>query len=359
MSSTAPADLAANLAVFAGVLRSSGVAVGPGESIDALRALCHLDVRQRSQVYLGLRSALVKRPEHYPVYDGAFRTFFDGEVPGRSQTERTGPDGDATGDGARAGFSAEERLLTADLGALSATAYAEVAAVALRLARRLAARLSRRRRRARRGGRISMRATVREASRRAGHMVRLRVVQRRVKRGNLVLLLDVSGSMERYSRVLLQFVHALQAGLPRTQSFCFATRLCRVSGELSGPAFEEAARQAQAKLSGWGGGTRIGPCLQDYLDRYPPAPRTSVIILSDGLDTGDPDLVRRAMAALRRRTRRLVWLNPLAGDSRYQPLARAMAAALPYLDTLAPGHSLGSLLSLESHLKGEWRRSTS
>lgn len=352
-------NLVTNVAEFVRLLRENGLNVGPGDSVDALRALSHLDLGDRQGVYTGLRTILVKRAEDYALYDAAFRVFFEGEVPAGSdevRRRRRGEGGDAGEDaesGRAGGYSPGERLASADLATLSEADLGEAAVVARRIARRLALRLSRRHRLGRRAPRLALRETVRRAARYAG--LPLDLVKRRPRRkpANLVLLLDVSGSMELYSRILLQFVHALQSGLPRVHSFCFATCLSVVSDQLQEYGYDLAVRRARAKIGGWGGGTRIGASLQQFWAEWGPSllgRRSAVIILSDGLDTGEPELVGAAMACIRRSSGRVIWLNPLAGDSRYEPLARGMAAALPHLDLLAPGHSLESLSALEREL---------
>lgn len=352
-------DLVSNLTEFCHLLRHSGMNIGPGDSLDALRALSLLDIRERGQVYLGLRTVLARRRSDYPTFDAAFRLFFDGETPEETEEIRRRPDegqegieedADAGGEG---GYTAEERLMEQDIAEMDSYGQAEAAAAALRIARRLALRLSRRRRVARRAARLSLRDTVRRSARYAGLPLELVRRARRRKPATLVLLLDVSGSMEPYSRTLLQFVHALQSSLPRTHSFCFATSLAPVTSELSEELYAAALGRARRKVDGWGGGTRIGASLAEFAAEWGSSlltTRTAVILLSDGLDTGEPELVGQAMAQIRSRAGRLIWLNPLAGDPRYQPLARGMAAALPHLDILAPGHNLASLTALEHQL---------
>lgn len=350
-------DLLDNLTEFCHLLRRSGLPVGPGDSLEALRALGALDIGDRSSVYLGLRTVLIRRVEDFSLYETAFCTFFDGRPPTqgeRSPDGRQGAEGEEA-TGGRTGSSPREVMLEQDLGALDRAGQADAARSAFLVARRLALRLSRRRRLARRAERINLRATVRAGVRRGGTVLELIRSRRRRKPANLVLLLDVSGSMEPYSRFLLQFVHALQSGLPRTQTFVFSTQLSRVSDQMAEHAFAVAVQRARSSLPGWGGGTRIGASLTQFCETWAPGllgPRTAVIILSDGLETGEPDLVRSSLARIASRSARVIWLNPLAGDPRYQPLARGMAAALPYLDILAPGHSLGSLLAMEKHLEG-------
>ncbi|HWP35065.1 MAG TPA: VWA domain-containing protein, partial [Thermodesulfobacteriota bacterium] len=186
-----------------------------------------------------------------------------------------------------------------------------------------------------------------------GELIELAYRERRPKRVRLVALCDVSGSMDLYSRFLVQFLYALQNVFARVETFAFSTRLTRLTDELRGPSFAGAL----ARLSGvrdWSGGTRIGESLATFnrewgerlVDR-----RTIVLILSDGWDTGDPDLLAQEVLAIRRRAGRLVWLNPLLGDPGYQPLTRGMAAALPLVHAFLPAHNLASLRALERHLR--------
>ena len=189
-----------------------------------------------------------------------------------------------------------------------------------------------RRREARLGCRISLRATARRAQQTAGAVTLLIRQRRRRRPARLALLLDISGSMALYARFLLLVVQGLQRAAARSEAYTFATRL---------------TKPGEAKS---GGGTRIGAALHDFADAAALRQDTAVIILSDGLDTGEPERVSTAMARIRQQAGLIIWLNPLAGDPQFQPLARAMAAALPYIDLLAPGHSLASLLLLERHL---------
>jgi len=352
-------DLVHSISSFCRLLRHSGLPVGPSESIDAVRVLESVDLTYRDQVYLGLRMVLVKRMQDFDLFDTAFRTFFDGETPDRGAAEQRRDAPDSNDDeaeqesGREGGYSQSEVLLQQDLAMISAGDQAEAARAAQRIARRLALRLSRRWRRSPTGHRINLKETVRRSGRYAGLPVELLRAKRKTRPATLILLLDVSGSMEMYSRVLLQFVHALQSRLPRTHSFCFATRLAVVSDELRAAAYGAAVMQAREKTEGWGGGTRIGTCLTQFCQEWARTlitRRSAVIILSDGLDTGDPELVGQAMATIGRRAGRVIWLNPLAGDDRYQPLARGMAAAMPHIDLFAPGHSLASLTALEREL---------
>lgn len=395
-----PGDLAAQVVAFTRTLRANGLPLGPGEARDALRALLAVDLADRDEVYLALRTVLVHRPEDYPTFDAVFGALWEGAGGGAAPDAAALPAGDAGGREVRlpgaTGAGAELQLLGSELGSEEVpaptsggsqdvrpdqpetgegtvrVAYSPHAAglerdfatirpdeveamraVCARLARRLATRWTRRWRRTARPEGIDRRRTLRRAVARGGEVLELPRRRRRRERAQLVVVADVSGSMEPYSRFLLQFLLAFSAAVPRLDAFVFSTALWRVTGALRRGADPARVLDGLAALvRDWGGGTRIGACLEALVRDYGSLfdRRTVVVIGSDGLDTGDVDRLEAAMAALRRRVRRVVWLNPLAGDPRYAPLARGMRAALPYTDVLAPGHSLQSLLALERHL---------
>jgi uncharacterized protein with von Willebrand factor type A (vWA) domain len=179
--------------------------------------------------------------------------------------------------------------------------------------------------------------------------------RRKERLARLVVICDVSGSMEAYSRLLLQFIHAVQQTAPRRiEAFAFSTSLVRITPFLRDGDVNRALRLAVAASRDWGGGTRIGESLAAWCRRYGTAllgSRTAILILSDGLDMGEPELLRRTLGRLRAGCRRLIWLNPLAGDPRYQPLAQGMRTALPFLDALLPARDLLSLAAVERHLR--------
>jgi uncharacterized protein with von Willebrand factor type A (vWA) domain len=249
-------------------------------------------------------------------------------------------------------WSAAERLRGADFGALSPAEAAAVQEAIWRLARRLPKRRSRRLAPAPRGRRIEMRGTLRRSLRTAGDPLRLARRERKIAARPLVLLCDVSGSMERYARTLLQFAYAAAGAGAEVEAFVFGTQLTRVTGQLrmgAGPGRAQAALDAAvAAAKDWGGGTRIGLSLRTLRTRWPQAlGRGAVVLLiSDGCDRGDPALLAQELAALRRRCRRLLWLNPWLGQAGYQPITRGMQAALPHIDGLLPVHNLASLEQL-------------
>lgn len=361
----------ARLVQFCRTLRAMGLDVGPGDAADAARALLAVDVTDRDQVFLALQTVLCRRVEDRPFFAAAFAQVWEGRpaaplppgAPGqvRVRLQSHGgpvplaaqpPDGAGDGPEQEGGLPSysPHALLRRDVGKLAPEEVPELERLAQELARRLAYRLSRRLRRHRRGA-IDPGRTFRRALRQGGEILHLRRRRPRRTRARVVALLDVSGSMQPYGRFLLLFLAALAGRLPRLEAFTFSTHLTRVTRQVRARDLEGAARAAQD----WAGGTRIGASLATFLAGYAEGlvdRRTALLILSDGLDTGDTELLAQAMARLRSLAGRIIWLNPLAGDPAYEPLARGMRAALPNVDVLAPAHSLESLMRLGQYLDG-------
>jgi uncharacterized protein len=379
-----PRDLTRAMLAFGGVLRASGLPVTTAELMDAVRALEVVDLMDRAEVYLALRTVLVSRTEEQPAFDRCFESFWrfraedgqglDGLV---SMTQPTLPEDEHGGNPPEAaqekqaqialddwdegegsddeplevpGLSNREVLMEQDFSTFPAEHLDEVARLTVLIAKRLARRVSRRRKPTRRGGIVDLRRSMR-ANLMKGEIIELRRRARRRRKVRLVLLCDVSGSMDLYSRFLLQFLYALQNVFGRVETFTFATRLTRVSELLRGPSYKRALRRL-TEVRDWSGGTRIGEAIRDFnqewgrlVDR-----RTIVLILSDGWDTGEPDLLAQEMLTLKRRAGRVLWLNPLLGNPSYEPLTRGMAAALPLVDHFAAAHNLSSLRELATHL---------
>jgi len=221
-----------------------------------------------------------------------------------------------------------------------------------RIVKRLAKQPSRRWRPVRRGHKVNLRRSLRLSLKTGGELIDLAYKRRRTKRTKLFVICDVSGSMDIYSRLLLQFVYGLQNSFARVESFVFATSLSRITGELKNKTYQRALDRLSANVHGWSGGTRIGASLADFnaqwlrrIDK-----RTIVIILSDGWDTGAPEQLAAALSLLQARAGRLIWLNPLLGSSSFQPVTRGMQAAMPFINVFAPAYDLASLRALEPHL---------
>jgi hypothetical protein len=203
-----------------------------------------------------------------------------------------------------------------------------------------------------RGRTLDLRRVAR-AGTRYGELLELPVRARKIRRRPLVLLCDVSGSMERYTRMLLHFVHGLSGLAWRVEAFLFSTRLTRVTREMLRPRAIAAVQAAARYVPDWGGGTRIGDALRTFNTQWGRRVMTRgpvVLLISDGWDRGDPDVLRQEMARLSRSCYRLIWLNPLLGSPNYQPLTRGMQAALPFVDDFLPVHNLASLEALAEHL---------
>ena len=343
-----PATLVEHTARFCRRLRAEGLRLGPGDTLDATRALDSVDLVDREDVRLALRTALVKRAEDAPLFDALFESFWGGGAPVARNPAVIPPDAD---EDRQARGAASKRRRTGE-SEREVEELRAVTALARRIARRLSARPGRRWRQARRGEQVSLRRTLREAMKTGGELSTLTYRERKLRRTRLVILADVSGSMDLYARLLLQFLYALQNAFSRVETFVFATRLSRVTDELRVPGYRDALGGLSERVQDWSGGTRIGESLAAFVAGWPRLVdrRTVVVVLSDGWETGDPEVLGEALATLRRRAGRLVWLNPLLGSPGYEPLTKGMQAALPHLDVFAPANDLASLEQLARHL---------
>jgi uncharacterized protein with von Willebrand factor type A (vWA) domain len=234
----------------------------------------------------------------------------------------------------------------------SDTELAELERAAARIARRLANRKGRRWQHAARGDRVDLRRTLRRLSSTGGELAELSFRTRAPRKTRLVVLCDVSGSMELHAHLLLQFLFALQRQFSRVETFVFSTRLERITDALRAGTYRAALRRLSHDVEGWSGGTRIGESLQTFNRDWPGLVdrNTVVVVLSDGWDTGPPEVLADALQRLSRRAVRIVWLNPLLGSPGYEPRTAGMAAALPFLDVFAPCHDVASLAALDRHL---------
>jgi uncharacterized protein with von Willebrand factor type A (vWA) domain len=330
------ADQVGRLVGFARALRDEGLAVGPGRVVDFCRAAAMLSPED---LYWAGRLTLVSKPDEIPVYDRVFRGVVD-EPPVQIRVHLEEDE--------VALASPIELLRTKSFAQLTEEELAEVAELMKRVQLRAPTRRTRRREPARAGA-PDLRRTLRRSFRTGGEPVERAWRTRRRRQRKLVLLLDVSGSMADYSRALVLFAHAALRADTRWEAFCFGTRLTRVTGALARADAEEALRRAAEEVVDWNGGTRIGESLAALARTG--IPRGAVVVIcSDGLDVGDPELLREQMARLSRLAYRVVWLNPLKEDPAYEPLARGMRAALPHVDVFVSGHNLASLEALAREL---------
>lgn len=370
--------------LFCRALRKRGLVVTPAEAVEAVRTLGLIDVDDRREVFLSFRGVLTSRVEEFPVFEELFEVFWmrlgrrpnprtsvEGEtestVKQRARSSSPGPtreglafylehwpgaSSNETEDFNVPQASSTESIAEKDLSALGSNELDEIARMARRIVKRLASRPSRRWQPVRRGSRVNLRRTLRHSLRTGGELIELSFKQRKKKKTKLVVICDVSGSMDLYSRFFLQFVYGLQNSFARVETFAFSTSLQRITGHLKNRIYDQALEALSANVRGWSGGTLIGPSIAAFNSGWPTLvdKRTIVVILSDGWDTGEPAELAASLGSLRRRAGRLIWLNPLLGSASYQPLTRGMQAALPHIDVFAPLHNLASLRALEPHL---------
>ncbi len=381
MADPSPGHILHNILLFGRVLRELGLDVHSGRMLDVVDVLGEVGFRRRQDLSLAMRTLLVHRQQDLQLFDEAFRVFWRapkdrksrldlrsiGEqrryrqplvAPPKPGSELDG--GGANGDVEDPGdmltltrtYSAREVLRTKDFAEYTASEMAEARRIMEGMAWDLGAR---RTRRWEQGGgpEHDMRRVVRRNLRYGGEVLKLPERRRKVKERPLVLVCDISGSMERYTRMLLHFVHTLKGGMRNVEAFVFATRLTHITNQLAYRGVDDAVREVSKSVPDWAGGTRIGDALKAFNYRW--ARRvlgwgSVVIVISDGWDRGDPVLLGNETARLQRSCHRLVWLNPLLGPPEYEPLTRGLQAVLPYVDDHMPVRNLASLEGLAEHL---------
>lgn len=359
---------AARLAGFPGFLRANGFAVGGGDTVQVLDTAQRVGVLDPQLLRWSLQALLCGRCDEWRRFDELFDAWFlppnqwkKAEIRAVDGGHLSGGDPNARGDqnGAvddddearpRHLASREETLSSADFRALTEREHAlDIEALMRRFARRLKRLQLRREARARHGRRLDLQATIRRSVSSGGTPFHLVWKNHRRVRPRLVLLLDVSRSMALYSFFYLRLARALSAELADVHSFIFHTRVTGVSEALRDPDPWRAQERLHLIAQGWAGGTRIGESIAQFNREHAPRlvhSRTAVIILSDGYDTGEPRVLSDALAALRKRARRIVWLNPLCNRPGYAPISQGMVAAMPHLDLLAPGADLNSIAAV-------------
>ena len=353
------------LSSLAAYMRAGGAAVGVGELLAAHRALAAVDPASRGEAFFALRAALCSSRADFDLFAEAFAIVFaqgEDENPfealgtiERAALPRMGLPAEAEAaiveddDPVPAAWSDEELLREKDFASYSDAERALARALLARLARRTPQRVSRRTKPPRRRREVhDLRATVRASLRHGAELLERRYREPAERPRRLVLVCDVSGSMAPYARMLLQYMQASVAARARVEAFVFGTRLTRVTRELAGRDPDRALARAADHVSDWSGGTRIGAALAQLNREHGRriGRGAVIVVLSDGWDRGDPDELAVEMARLRRCAHRVLWLNPLAADPRYEPLTRGMQAALPHVDHLLPGNSIASLEAL-------------
>ncbi|MCS7261105.1 MAG: VWA domain-containing protein [Anaerolineae bacterium] len=379
--------LPVNLLHFVRLLRRLGFRISAERVTDLLQGLTCIDLTRRDDFYHVVRACLVTHPDQIPLFDRAFQLFWLGReqwllalgattfqrpAPPRQQALRTArmPSRDRLDDryfppGEEESQRAGDSELSATYSPWETLRHKDFAAMSheeLQLAQRwmdgliwrMGERRTRRRIRAyKRTCRLDLSTTMRKSMAQQGEIVHLAWQRPRFKPRPLVVICDISGSMERYSRLFLHFMYALRQSAKHIEAFVFGTRLTRITPALRHRDVDTALREVSREVLDWSGGTRIGESLKTFNYRWSRRVLRNgavVIIISDGWDRGDIALLRHEMDRLRRSCHHLIWLNPLAGAPHYQPLVRGMQAALPYVDEFLPLHNLESLEAVVRHL---------
>ncbi|HYL04323.1 MAG TPA: VWA domain-containing protein [Steroidobacteraceae bacterium] len=380
-------QLAGNVLHFARVLRRAGLPVGTDRPLLALRALELAGLGSRADLYAVLRACLIDRIEHRALFDQAFHAFWRdpelfaeilqlllphapaaGRAPGGGPSQRLlealAPDAARVPARVRAervrvafegqpSSSDRERLRKADFDSMTTAEWSAARRLITALAPLLARLATRRHRPAARGRELDLRELLRGCARSGGEIVRLPRRRPATRIEPLTVLVDISGSMARYSRMFLHFIHALVNGSSeaalRVNAFVFGTRLTNVTRQLRARDPDEAVARVVAQVADWSGGTRIGACLGEFNRRWArriPLASSTVMLLTDGLEHADTGQLAIEAARLARSCRRLYWLNPLLRYDAFEPRARGIRAILPHVDRLLPTHNLASLEEL-------------
>jgi uncharacterized protein len=351
---------------FGRVLRRAGISAGTDRTLEFVRALEEVGLERRDGVYWAGRATFCSRYEDLKTYDAAFQAFWDelnaDRLPPQPRREQPAAEldsvqppketveADESGEEAvHLRYSPVEVLRSKDFALYTAEEFDELHRLLADLRLTGALRRSRRLEPSRRG-RFDHRRTMRGALRTGGEPVRHRFRSARSQPRRVVLLCDISGSMEHYSRALMRFLHAgVVSGTGRLEAFALGTRMTRLTRELTTKDPDRALREAAGAVEDWSGGTRLGDAMKAFVDRWGQrgmARGAVIVILSDGWDRGDVDVLAEQMARLKRLAYRIIWVNPLKAAVGYQPLAGGMAAALPYVDVFLSGHNFDSLEEL-------------
>ncbi|MEH6581856.1 MAG: VWA domain-containing protein [Halioglobus sp.] len=368
-----------HLSAFTRTLHDAGVLVDPGRLIDYCISLELTGFDDRETFYATSRAILVSRQDDITLFDKVFHSYWSGKfIPSRArdssdpvETEEGEPDvGDKTvtvqedtphdeneelgRESETRGYSSEEVLMKRNLATLSEAEMEEAQRIVQRIVELIATYRSRRKIADKRGKEIDFRKVLRRNVLRGRDGIELYYRNRRIKKTRLVLLCDISGSMEAYSHFTIQFMCALRHVLPQLDVAVFSTRMTVITDLLDKVGVAESLQRVSDAVPDWSGGTDIGRCIRqfnDHFDRSIAHGKTVAVILSDGWDLGESGLMRQEMQHLHRNVHKLIWLNPLLGDAEYQPVCKGMRTAMPYIDHFMPAHNLESLAALAQTLR--------
>ena len=370
-----PDRSATSIIEFCQFARTHGLSAGIQQVLAAIEATKLIGDVDRQEFAFTLRTAVTSSKEEWDLFFELFDSFWNTSAPkskrtsdkaGKANTSQSNASSrtlsiESVGDASRpeaegkavSGASAERRIRKMDFSSVSQDDSASLEEISLRLFRRMSLRLSRRLRIREFGDRVDLRRTIRRSIHRGGDPIVLAFQGRKTQVHRLVIFLDVSGSMNSYSLFLVRFAYTLQKYFKRVDTFLFSTDVVEISEVLRTRNLAEALHGLSEKAAGWAGGTKIGESLNEFNRRYNRkllSRNTVFIILSDGWDTGEPEMLSEQLRKISYRVKKLIWLNPLLGLKEYEPVTRGMIAALPYIDVFAPAHNLESLLELEKFL---------
>ncbi len=379
----ADAPIARRMVGFVRLLRDNGFPVGLREGRDAARLAVDAEVRHDRELRWGLRSLLCSSRTDWRRFDELFDAYWrlsgmkrvaqvsgdlgrrglrllppagapDGTPGAPDRVERGAGDRAANDGGRQEGASTSETLAGTDFRHIAdPDALEQIYDLTERLAARMRYRLTRRQKAARRGRRLDLRNTIHKSIRHGGMPLELVMRRRKHRPVRLVVILDASGSMSVYSSFFVRFIRGIIDRFSEAEAFVFHTRLVQIGPALKERNIDRAVERMALLAAGWSGGTRIGESLATFNRQFAASTlnsRSVVMIVSDGYDTGDAEALGAEMKQLRRRARRVVWLNPMIGWQDYAPVAAGMQAALPHVDLFAPAHNLDSLVALEPYL---------
>jgi len=367
---------------FSRELSAVGIPVDTANMIDLCRCFSYVDISSKPEFYAAARTNLVSSHEDFPRFDHVFETFWqktvsqavdkigsedtldEDSVRKSSNEQKHNPDkidndpAPSEQQSAQLEYSPDEILAKRDLGSLNAEELKQARRLMAKLLAVIANTRSHRRAPAHSGRDLNFRRMLRRTALDGQDMGKLLYRRRRIRKTRLMLLCDVSGSMERYSRFLIHFICALRHELPDVEVAVFSTRLTVITPQLARQGTEEILHSFSDRVPDWAGGTDIGQCISEFNRHFAAQmmrSRTIAVVLSDGWDRGNSDQMNTAIKDLRRNVQRLIWLNPLLGSESYQPLCRGIKTALPHLDYFLPAHNLESLGKLVELLREIWR----
>jgi uncharacterized protein with von Willebrand factor type A (vWA) domain len=366
-----------NILLFTRILRQAGLSISPEQSMDFSRSLTLIDIGDPDQVYHAARCMFVTRREQLGLFDTLFNFFW--RQAGRHTSGQKAPVAprhkrppkpfnvvtymaykarqygrEITIADKSKTFSHAEVLQNRDFSQMTAEELATIKRLMQEMRWQVSRRRTRRRVPERDGEFLHLRRAMRSAAKHGGVPLHLSWQTRKIKQRPFILIADISGSMEKYARLMLQFFYSVSHSLKDVECFLFGTRLTRITPHLKLKNIDQAINDAARQVLDWSGGTRIGESLQQFNHQWSRRVLRRgaiVLIVSDGWERGDVSVLGRQMRYLQHRCHRLIWLNPLLGKTTYQPLVEGMAAALPYIDDFLPIHNLQSLITLSQHLK--------